>query len=186
MSSSLSGLKGQRVVITAAGSGIGRAIAESFAHAGARVHICDIDENLLLNLRTASPHIGSTLADVGDPRQVDRLFDDAIDRLATSPYHEVRFVDQARPGSPLSERRNWTMSIPELLGRIRAAQSSVGASTPILVRLPATRPACREDISAETTERTGNAAVSTGPSTPKPNGPVHEDSHTDNGSPHTW
>lgn len=136
-------------------------------------------------LRRVTPQwrlVGHAFAD-------DVSTDDAIDRLATSPYHEVRFVDQARPGSPRSERRTWTMSIPELLGRIRAAQSRVGASTPILVRLPATRPACTEDTedgSAETTERTGNAAVSTGRSTPKPNRVVREDSHADNGSPQIW
>lgn len=32
-----------RVIVTAAGSGIGREVAEAFAGAGARVHICDVD-----------------------------------------------------------------------------------------------------------------------------------------------
>ena len=34
---------GTRVIVTAAAAGIGKAIAEAFAGAGARVHVCDVD-----------------------------------------------------------------------------------------------------------------------------------------------
>ena len=40
-------LAGKIAVVTAAGSGIGRASAEAFAHAGARVIAADIDASAL-------------------------------------------------------------------------------------------------------------------------------------------
>ena len=77
MNSSVSGL---RVVITAAGNGIGRASAAAFAAGGARVHICDIDAGAM---RECCDELGcpGTLADVGDPDAVDALFDDALATL---------------------------------------------------------------------------------------------------------
>jgi NAD(P)-dependent dehydrogenase (short-subunit alcohol dehydrogenase family) len=74
-------IKGKRVVITAAATGIGRVTAESFLAAGARVHVCDIDEPRLRAFEAARPALGTTVADVSDPAQVDRLFDAALTHL---------------------------------------------------------------------------------------------------------
>jgi len=72
---------GLRVIVTAAATGIGRAIAETLINNGARVHICDISAERLAACQRALPSIGATLADVGDPAQVDRLFDEALTQL---------------------------------------------------------------------------------------------------------
>jgi NAD(P)-dependent dehydrogenase (short-subunit alcohol dehydrogenase family) len=48
--------KGLRVLITAGGSGIGRAIAECFDAEGARVHVCDVVGDCLEVLRRAARH----------------------------------------------------------------------------------------------------------------------------------
>lgn len=73
---------------------------------------------------------------VGQGYVDDVVTDDAVTELAGSPYHEVRFTEQYRPGVPAPERRSWTVALDELFGRIRKEQMRVAAFTPILVRLP--------------------------------------------------
>ena len=63
--------KGLRVLVTAGGAGIGRAIAQTFVNAGARVHTSDIDPKTRPD----------TLADVAILADVDRLFADALKKL---------------------------------------------------------------------------------------------------------
>lgn len=74
-------LESLRVVVTAAGTGLGRTVAERFLTAGAKVHVCDIDTDALAAARAALPGLGTTVCDVSDPAQVDRLFDDAATGL---------------------------------------------------------------------------------------------------------
>lgn len=68
-------LKGKRVIITAAASGIGRAMAKAFLGNGARVHICDIDAEQLAAFQAEQPELGASVTDVSDPDQVAGLFD---------------------------------------------------------------------------------------------------------------
>ncbi|MEM7021463.1 MAG: SDR family oxidoreductase [Pseudomonadota bacterium] len=103
-------LDGQRVVITAAATGIGRVTLETFVAAGARVFVCDVDESGLADLRGALPEVGTIVADVSDPGQVDRLFEAAIDHLGgldilinnagiagpTAPIEEIEPADWVR------------------------------------------------------------------------------------------
>jgi NAD(P)-dependent dehydrogenase (short-subunit alcohol dehydrogenase family) len=70
------GLENKRVAVTAGAAGVGRAIAEGFHRAGARVHVCDVAESSLAALASEIPEIGRSLADVADPDQVARLFED--------------------------------------------------------------------------------------------------------------
>jgi len=69
--------RGMRVLVTAGAAGIGRAFAETFSNAGAKVFTCDIDRAALEVLRSARPEIGAGIADVADARQVEGLFDAA-------------------------------------------------------------------------------------------------------------
>jgi NAD(P)-dependent dehydrogenase (short-subunit alcohol dehydrogenase family) len=68
--------KSLRVLVTAGGSGIGRAIAETFTKAGARVHISDIDEKFLTQAKRLLPGVSQTLGDVAQLADVERLFGD--------------------------------------------------------------------------------------------------------------
>ena len=71
----------QRVMITAAASGIGRAIAKVFHEEGARVHICDVNEDALEVFRDDFPDIAATLVNVRSEAEVDAWFDEALDDL---------------------------------------------------------------------------------------------------------
>jgi NAD(P)-dependent dehydrogenase (short-subunit alcohol dehydrogenase family) len=68
--------KGLRVLVTAGGSGIGRAIAGAFAESGARVHICDVSAEALTQCAKELPAVSSTIADVSAEADVERLFQD--------------------------------------------------------------------------------------------------------------
>jgi len=56
----------RRVVVTAAGGGIGLEIARAFAAEGAKVHICDIDEDSVRTVTESEPSITGTVCDVSD------------------------------------------------------------------------------------------------------------------------
>ncbi|MCW2241116.1 SDR family oxidoreductase [Azospirillum canadense] len=70
------GLSGRRVLVTAGAAGIGRAIADGFIAAGARVHVCDISDEALGDFRATHPDHSATRTDVADRASIDALFDE--------------------------------------------------------------------------------------------------------------
>ncbi len=64
----------QRVLVTAAGSGIGRVTAEAFVAAGAKVYICDVDRGPLEATLREQPKFAGIPADVSEEAQVEALF----------------------------------------------------------------------------------------------------------------
>ena len=67
-------LDGQRALITGAGSGIGKVMAQHFEKAGARIWICDADTNNLEQSLKENPDWNGTPCDVSEETQVDQLF----------------------------------------------------------------------------------------------------------------
>lgn len=70
----LSGLKDQRVLITAGAAGIGFAIASTLSALGARVAICDIADTAIAEAKKALPSVLATKADVAKDEDVERMF----------------------------------------------------------------------------------------------------------------
>ncbi len=97
----------QRVMITAAAAGIGRAIAKAFYDDGAKVHICDVNEQALAAFREEFPDIAATHVNVANEAEVDTWFDEALEDLGgldvlvnnagikgpTAPIDDIEFTD---------------------------------------------------------------------------------------------
>lgn len=71
----------QKVIITAAAAGIGRAIAVAFANSGANVHICDMDAGALAELATEHPEIIGAHVDVTDEAALEAWFTHATAQM---------------------------------------------------------------------------------------------------------
>ena len=67
-----------RVIITAGGQGLGKAMAAAFHNGGARVWICDIVAERLEQVTRELPGIGTMVADVSEMAQVDTFIDTAV------------------------------------------------------------------------------------------------------------
>ena len=74
-------LNPQRVLVTAGAAGIGRAIAQAFAAAGARVHVCDLDAAALQALRAETPGISTSVCDIGDRAAIGTMVAEAVQAL---------------------------------------------------------------------------------------------------------
>lgn len=74
-------LEGRRVIITGAAGGIGRALVDAFASAGARVLAVDLEGPRLDALRAQVPGVDVMAGDIANPSDCDRIISGAGERL---------------------------------------------------------------------------------------------------------
>jgi NAD(P)-dependent dehydrogenase (short-subunit alcohol dehydrogenase family) len=75
------GIKGLRLIVTAAAAGIGREVARAFLQEGALVQICDVDRHALAELAGSDPKLKASVCDVSDREAVTRFIDAASSAL---------------------------------------------------------------------------------------------------------
>lgn len=74
-------VSGKRVIITAAASGIGRSVVEAFVAGGARVELCDVNDEALASVAAVSPSIGASRVDLADEAAIDAWLGHALGAL---------------------------------------------------------------------------------------------------------
>ena len=117
---------GKRVVVTGASKGIGLAIAQGFAGAGASVSICARGPQALeaaaasLKERGAAVHHAS--CDLADADAVQRYIDAAADALGGIDV----LVNNASGFGRADDEQGWALSIDvDLLGSVRASRAAL-------------------------------------------------------------
>lgn len=69
----------EHILVTGGADSVGRVIAERFHQSGAKVHICDIRGDALDATLRANPGMRGTVANVGNPADVERVFTEALE-----------------------------------------------------------------------------------------------------------
>ena len=72
----------QRVLVTAAASGIGREIVRAFYQGGAAVFVCDVDTSALSELERELPGVRTATCDVGNRADIERMMVAGVAALA--------------------------------------------------------------------------------------------------------
>jgi len=72
---------------------------------------------------------------VGHAYLDDVVTDDQVRQVALSPYHELRFIDQPRPGRTRRDAEKTNRPLQETLRLIRVEQQKLGVTLPVLARL---------------------------------------------------
>ena len=71
----------QRVLITAGAAGIGREFVRAFAATGAKIFVCDIDDEALSQLAKEIPGLATARCDMGKRAEIERMVPEAVAAL---------------------------------------------------------------------------------------------------------
>jgi len=74
-------VRGKRILVSAGAAGIGLAIAQEYAAAGAKVHVTDIAEGAVADAISGASKLTGTVGDASKPEDADRVLRDVIAHL---------------------------------------------------------------------------------------------------------
>lgn len=120
-------VNGLRVILTAGASGIGRAMAETFAANGARVQLCDVDETALADTALALPDAGVHRCDVANASELDGFFGAAVEALGGLDVL-INNAGVAGPTLPIDEipEEEWRRTLDiDITGQFLCAKRAV-------------------------------------------------------------
>jgi NAD(P)-dependent dehydrogenase (short-subunit alcohol dehydrogenase family) len=127
-------IRGKAAVITGAGSGIGRAVAERLAQEGASVVIADIDAaggaETVKRIETAGGRATFVRADVTSEADTRKMLDTALQKFGgLHILHNNAGIGTGAPGFPLVEPARWHLVIEIDL---QAVVLGTGLAAPIM------------------------------------------------------
>jgi NAD(P)-dependent dehydrogenase (short-subunit alcohol dehydrogenase family) len=96
----LEGLAGRGVLVTGAGSSVGRVIAEAFAAEDARVHIADVNAAFIEQALVEVPRLSGSVCNLGDAAQVESTIALAVAAVGRIDFL-VNCVGIAGPAGPV-------------------------------------------------------------------------------------
>lgn len=108
------GHEGKTVLVTGAGGGLGRAIAENFIAVGCNVVVCDINHQLLddFSEKNSSPKVLALKSDITSETDLDELFKQTEAKFGTFDYivNSAGVMDKFNPAGTM-ERAEWDRCI---------------------------------------------------------------------------
>ena len=116
-----------KAVVTAGAQGIGRAITEALVQQGAQVHVCDILQSNLDDVKKALPGVTTSLTDVSNEAQVKAMFDELTKRWGKLDIL-VNNAGIAGPTAPVEDTslEGWSQTIDvNLTGPFLCTRSAV-------------------------------------------------------------
>lgn len=97
----MQGIKDKKVLITAGASGLGKATAIALMDAGAQVHVCDIDTQVLADFKQDYPMLCTSVTNVAQPSEVACMFEQLQQEFSGKLDFLVNNAGISGPAGPL-------------------------------------------------------------------------------------